>query len=164
MHLNLQRTWLRPTTLEVPDQCPDLQRSWIRSTASEVPDLCLDLQRSQVSASSLGDPRLMARPTEVLAQFLGGPSLTFGSAGVLAQVYSLEGPRFMPRFAEVSGPGPLIQWLLPYTCSCGVYCLRSTPAQVAGSVLLWQSLLPQACSLQIVSELAVSPGQAWLFQ
>ena len=62
-------------------------------------------------------------------------------AVALAQVYSLEGSRFMPGPTAVSGSGPFTQRLLSCACSYGVCCLRSVPAQVAGSVLSLQMSL-----------------------
>ena len=58
--------------------------------------------------------------------------------GVLVQVYSLKGSRFMPESIEVSNSGPLAQWLLPCTHSCGICCFMSALAQVAGLVLSLQ--------------------------
>ena len=116
LHLLLQRT------LDRGWSCKGL---WLLSTPSDIP--------------YLGVPG----PTEDLAQAysLRGLRLTAISAGDLGHVYSLEGPRFMPRSAMVSDSGPLAQWLLPCTCSCGVCCLSSVQCQVAGSVLPLQIFL-----------------------
>lgn len=70
----------------------------------------------------------MPRPAEVLTQayVLGGPTLKHRSTGVLAQVYSLKGPRFMQFLALVhplNGCSPnLLLWSsLSQVCS-GLGC------------------------------------------
>ena len=102
---------------------------------------------------------------DVLAQAysLRGPRLTPRPTGVLAQVYSFEGPRLMPGLAVVPGSGPLAPELLPCTCSYGVHCLRSALAQVTGSVLLLQRSLSGSIPTPTPTpvELAFS-GLLWL--
>lgn len=64
-------------------------------------------KKSLFPCYTLGSPRLMPRPTEVLAQ-----------------AYFLGSPRLVPGPTGVSGSGLLPQQLLRCTCSCGVCSLR----------------------------------------
>ena len=59
--------WFLTILFDIPDLHLDPQRSWLRPTPSEDPDSRLDPQRSLVPAYSLGDPRFKPRPTGVLA-------------------------------------------------------------------------------------------------
>ena len=90
----------------------------------------------------------MPIPTEVLVQasFLRGPRFISGPAGILAQVYSLEGPILTPRFTEFSGSCFYPNRSRTHVWTCRGLWLLAILSEVAPLYLLLWSLLSQVCS------------------